>query len=140
MEPLHPDTEGRPVYLRVADAVTRSILSGEFPPGARLPGRNFVAARYGVAGMTVTNAYAELARRGVVAARKGAGTVVTAEALVRLQGTHVDGLRGEVTKLTQVVNHLTQQVDQLTRQHEQLRAALAEITRVDPLPRQRKRP
>lgn len=116
MEPLHPATEGRPIYLRVADAVTRSVLSGEFPPGARLPGRNFVCAHYGVSAMTVTNAYNELARRGVVTIRQGDGTKVAAEALNVLQGSQVSELRMQVAALTERVDRLTEQLDILVRE------------------------
>lgn len=121
MDRLHPDTEGRPLYLRIADAINRAILSGEYPPGAKLPSRNHVADRLNVAPMTVTGAYTELARLGIVETLKGSGTFVTREALMVLRGYDVAAFRAETAALKAQVAALTERVDQLARELEQQR-------------------
>lgn len=67
-----PDTD----YRRIADALAAEIAEGRLPAGARLtPVRRFAYAR-GIAVSTASRAYAELARRGLVAGEIGRGTYV----------------------------------------------------------------
>ena len=77
------DNDGRPafagpayVYAQVADDVERRIRAGEWAPGERLPGRERMAARYGVADRTVRRAMEELEERGVVEVVPDKGTFV----------------------------------------------------------------
>ena len=61
---------------RIADALTDAIARGEYAVGVRLPpeitlGRLFDASRF-----TIREALAELRARGLVASRRGSGTVV----------------------------------------------------------------
>jgi DNA-binding transcriptional MocR family regulator len=65
------------VYLALADALARDIRTGRLAPGARLPSQRALAARLGVNLTTVSRAFDEARRRGLVVGRAGRGTVVT---------------------------------------------------------------
>jgi DNA-binding transcriptional MocR family regulator len=67
---------GRPIYLAIADAIADDVRSGRLAPGGRLPPQRTLAAALGVDFTTVSRAYAEAARRGLVASRVGRGTFV----------------------------------------------------------------
>lgn len=60
----------------VLDTLRREIVSGVFPPGARLPVQSELMARFGVGCSTASYALACLTREGFVVARRGAGCVV----------------------------------------------------------------
>lgn len=60
------------------------IAAGEYPPGAPVPSESALTRDYGVSRTVVQNALGRLAAEGLVARRKGSGTVVTAAAPVIL--------------------------------------------------------
>jgi len=66
------------VYLAIADALARDVEAGELAPGDRLPTHRALARRLGVNVVTITRAYAEAARRGLVEGEVGRGTFVRA--------------------------------------------------------------
>jgi GntR family transcriptional regulator len=68
----------RPTYPfeAIAAEIQGEIESGKYPPGATLPPRDVLMARFQVSKMTIGNAVDELTRRGLVSARRGHGTVV----------------------------------------------------------------
>ena len=67
-----------PRYRAIADAVAADISAGTLPPGTRLPTHRDLAWRLGVTVGTVSRAYAEVERRGLVAGEIGRGTYVRA--------------------------------------------------------------
>ncbi|MFP8968027.1 PLP-dependent aminotransferase family protein [Pokkaliibacter sp. CJK22405] len=69
-----------PRYLAIADALAAAIEQGELEVNQRLPTHRALADQLGVTVGTITRAYAEAERRGLVEARVGSGTYV------RLQG------------------------------------------------------
>lgn len=73
-----PRIAGRtgPRYLAIAQALADDLSAGRLKPGARLPTHRDLADRLGVTVGTVTRAYAEAARRGVVSGEVGRGTFV----------------------------------------------------------------
>lgn len=75
--PRLPDSP-EPIYARIADAVERDVRSGLLLPGSRLPTHRQLAADLGVTPVTVTRAYAEAARRGLVESSSGRGTFIRA--------------------------------------------------------------
>ncbi len=75
--------QSRGGYAAIADALARDIASGRLPAGARLPTHRELADRLGVAIGTVTRAYAEVERRGLVRGEVGRGTFVGASPLKR---------------------------------------------------------
>lgn len=72
--------EEAPLYQQVAESLRREILSGGLRPGDPLPPVREMARRWRCTVGTVQRAYRELARQGLVVARRGQGTRVVGEA------------------------------------------------------------
>lgn len=64
------------VYLEIAEAVRRRIVSGELHAGDRLPSIRSLAQRWKCTPNTVSRAYSLLSHEGLVAAHRGGGTRV----------------------------------------------------------------
>jgi len=65
-----------PRYKAIADRLAEDIEAGLLDPGVRLPTHRALAGRLGVTVGTVTRAYAEARRRGLIAGQVGRGTFV----------------------------------------------------------------
>jgi DNA-binding GntR family transcriptional regulator len=65
-----------PVYLRVLDDLRMRIREGVLAPGARVPSRNAIIARYGVGETAAKHALQVLATEGLIEARAGSGSYV----------------------------------------------------------------
>lgn len=65
-----------PVYLAIARALAKDISEGTLPAGTRLPTHRELAVSLGVARGTVTRAYLEAERRGLIHSAVGRGTFV----------------------------------------------------------------
>jgi DNA-binding transcriptional MocR family regulator len=65
-----------PVYLAIAEAIAADIVAGRLQPGTRLPPQRALAEALGIDFTTVTRAYAEAGKRGLVEGRVGHGTYV----------------------------------------------------------------
>lgn len=79
MTPWKPETlvrGGGALYAAIADALADDIRRGRLVPGSRLPTHRQLARDLGVNVVTVTRAYAEAARRGLVDGEVGRGTFV----------------------------------------------------------------
>ena len=70
-----------PIYHAIADAIGREIESGRLKPGGRLPTQRVLARQLGVTLTTVTRAYVEAQRRGLLNGEVGRGTFVRPSAL-----------------------------------------------------------
>lgn len=66
----------KPLYVAIRERLEQAIVSGDWPPGRRLPSEKELAAEYGCARMTVSKAVTALADAGLVTRRRRAGTVV----------------------------------------------------------------
>src|SRR5258706_12257427 len=75
-----PDLRQRagPRYLAIAEALAEDAGGGRLRPGTRLPTHRDLADRLGVTVGTITRAYAEATRRGLVTGEVGRGTFVRA--------------------------------------------------------------
>lgn len=69
---------GVPVYLQLVEQTRQALLLGRLEIGDQLPTAREVVASTGINPNTVLKAYRELEREGLVQARAGAGTFVTA--------------------------------------------------------------
>ncbi len=78
MDQWLPRLEGRagPRYRAIADALQQDIQEGRLPQGSRLPTHRDLAWRLGVTVGTVTRAYVEAERRGLISGEVGRGTYV----------------------------------------------------------------
>jgi GntR family transcriptional regulator len=75
-----------PVYLRVLEDLRAQIRDGVLEPGARVPSRNGIIARYGVGETAAKHALQVLATEGLIEARAGSGSYVRqAPAVARLE-------------------------------------------------------
>jgi DNA-binding transcriptional MocR family regulator len=63
-------------YVAIADAIARDVKSGRLAAGTRLPTHRDLADALGVTVGTITRAYGEAARRGLVAGEVGRGTFI----------------------------------------------------------------
>ena len=69
---------GEPLRRQLAGELRDAIRAGRLRTGVRLPASRALAAQLGVSRGVVTDAYEQLSAEGWLAARRGAGTVVSA--------------------------------------------------------------
>ena len=67
----------RPVYIQIADRITRFVLSGEYKPGEQIPTVRQLALEAAVNPNTVQRAFAELENVGIVISKGTSGRFVT---------------------------------------------------------------
>ena len=70
--------DGRPLYLQIMDEVRREIVVGTLRAEDPLPSVRELAAELVVNPRTVSQAYQELEREGIIYVRRGQGTFVSA--------------------------------------------------------------
>ena len=68
--------QGGPLYLAIVEVLAQDIEAGRLTAGDRLPPQRALADHLGVTLTTVTRAYAEAARRGLLEGEVGRGTFV----------------------------------------------------------------
>ena len=78
MTSWQPDLASRagPRYRAIAEALAADVRAGALPPGTRLPTHRDLAWRLKVTVGTVSRAYAEAERRGLISGEVGRGTFV----------------------------------------------------------------
>src|SRR5450755_4732138 len=69
-------TSTDPVYLRVLEDLRTRISEGMLEPGARVPSRNAIIAKYGVGETAAKHVLQVLATEGLIEARAGSGSYV----------------------------------------------------------------
>lgn len=72
----------QPIYTQLVEQVTLAILSGEFPPGGKLPSVRELAAQAGVNPNTMQRAFSELERGGLIFSQRTSGRFVTEDTVV----------------------------------------------------------
>lgn len=70
------DTD-RPIYAQLVDRIKMQIVSGQYPPGGRLPSVRELAAEAAVNPNTMQKAFAELERGGLIVTQRTNGRIVT---------------------------------------------------------------
>ena len=70
-------TDNRPLYVQIIDEIRRGLVRGTLRPEEPLPSVRELASSLRVNPRTVSQAYAELEREGVVYVRRGQGTFVS---------------------------------------------------------------
>jgi DNA-binding transcriptional MocR family regulator len=78
----------RPRYLAIVSALQQDIQAGRLQPGTRLPTHRDLAFRLGVTVGTISRAYAEADRRGLLHGEVGRGTFVRPRAGMGLLRLH----------------------------------------------------
>ena len=96
---IHLQTgDNRPLYVQIMDEVRRGLVRGTLSPEDALPSVRELASALRINPRTVSQAYAELEREGVVRVRPGKGTFVAPE--VRPQRSERPRLAREVARRT----------------------------------------
>ena len=67
------------LYIAIAEAIERDVRNGVLKPGQKMPTHRELADIIGVNVTTITRAYKEAERRGIVTGTVGRGTFVTAD-------------------------------------------------------------
>lgn len=70
-------TSDKPVYLQIADRLTKSVLSGEYKPGEQIPSVRQLALEAAVNPNTIQHAFVELENNGLIISRNTVGRFVT---------------------------------------------------------------
>lgn len=73
-----PSRLSRPAYLSLAEQIAEAIRDGKLAGGAQLPPHRKLADDLGLSVQTVSRAYEELTRRGLIAGEVGRGSFVQA--------------------------------------------------------------
>src|SRR5688572_6458379 len=87
--PRLPESEA-PIYRRIADALERDVRTGMLVGGSQLPTHRHLARTLEITPVTVTRAYAEAARRGLIESSTGRGTFVRPARLTQVPSTDID--------------------------------------------------
>lgn len=72
-----PDHRPKTLHARIRAEIEARILSGDWPPGHRIPPETELVATYGCSRMTVNKAMSSLAAEGLVVRNRRAGTIVS---------------------------------------------------------------
>ncbi|MFT3967017.1 MAG: GntR family transcriptional regulator [Sphingobium sp.] len=75
----------RPVYLRLRDIITASILDGTYDDGAMLPSVRAFAVAQGANPLTVARAYQSFQDDGLILVRRGVGLFLAEGAAARVR-------------------------------------------------------
>ncbi len=71
------ESDGKPRYIAIADAIEQDIREGLLSPGTRLPPQRHLAKRMGIDFTTVSRGYSEAQTRGLVTSHVGRGTFIS---------------------------------------------------------------
>jgi GntR family histidine utilization transcriptional repressor len=86
------------LHSRILSDVERRIVSGEWPPGYRLPFEVDLAAQYGCSRMTANKVLTHLARTGLIERRKKSGSFV-AQPVTQAAVLEIHDIEAEVRSL-----------------------------------------
>jgi DNA-binding transcriptional regulator YhcF (GntR family) len=75
-----------PVYRQIIEQIVMRVRSGELKPGDQVPPERELSAQLGIARGTITKAYEELARSGILEVTQGRGSFISARQDVLPQG------------------------------------------------------
>ncbi len=115
-------TSGVPIYIQLKEAINTAIRTGAFCQGAQLPTVRQMAVQLKINANTVSRAYIELEREGVIASQQGRGTFVTLS-------REID--RRKLASLEQMVGELLRKAGELGFTVEDVAAVLETTKRVN---------
>ena len=88
--------DDRPIWMQLTEQLTRLIISGEYPPGSKLPPVRELAEQAGVNPNTMQRALSQLEIDGLASSNRTAGRMVTDNSVIidatrkRLAKKHID--------------------------------------------------
>ncbi len=102
---LSPNS-GVPVYRQLIEQITLQVTGGRLAPGDEMPSTRNLSSQLGVNPMTVSKAYAQLERDGVLDRRPGrplvVGTLAPAQARTKKRDQVRESLATAVTTIKQL--------------------------------------
>ena len=108
----------RPIYAQIVERLKLQIVSGNYPPGARLPSVRELAAQASVNPNTMQKAFTELERTGLIVTLRTSGRIVTQD------GERIAVARRELAQ--EQVRFFWEQMTQLGYNREQILSLLLE--------------
>lgn len=117
-------SSGRPVYLQIAERITRSVLSGEYTAGEQLPTVRQLALEAAVNPNTVQHAFSELENMGIIISKGTSGRFVTEDETI------VELCRKQMAE--QLVNDFVENIKHLSIDTEEA-ISMIKLTGVEPL-------
>jgi GntR family histidine utilization transcriptional repressor len=76
LEGVRGEEEPTSLYQRILNDIRAKIVSGEWPPGYRIPFEHELTQQYGCSRMTVNKAMSQLAKSGLIERRRRSGSFV----------------------------------------------------------------
>lgn len=104
------DTD-KALYIAIADALQRDVRSGVLKPGQKMPTHRELAEIIGVNVTTVTRAYKEAERRGLISGTIGRGTYITADAGIDSSLLKIDEKTNKIIEMGLVLPLYNNEID-----------------------------
>ncbi|NLT39826.1 MAG: GntR family transcriptional regulator [Clostridiales bacterium] len=101
-----------PIYSQLIEHIKLGIVSGEFPPGGKLPSVRDLAGEAGVNPNTMQRAFTELEREGLVNAQRTSGRYVT-EDHEMIEETKKDLARAKIKDFLEAMTRLGYGADEI---------------------------
>ncbi len=108
----------RPIYIQLVERIQMEIVSGDYPPGGKLPSVRELAAEAAVNPNTMQKAFAELERSGLIITQRTNGRTVTEDAGMindirqRLANEHVEAFFARMKELGYTKTQVIELVEQ----------------------------
>src|SRR3712207_85661 len=114
------------LHQRIRDDIEARIMSGEWPPGHRIPFEHELMADYGCSRMTVNKVLSTLAANGLITRRRRAGTVVaepsSQQAVLQIQDFALEALRAGIEYRFKILHRSAEPIDAAAAQRTGLAA------------------
>ena len=108
----------KPVYLQIADRITKAVLSGEYRAGEQIPTVRQLALEAAVNPNTVQRAFSELEHEGIIISKGTTGRYVTEDVEV------IEHCQNKMAE--QIVIEFLRNMDQLSIAKEEVIAMIKE--------------
>ncbi len=103
------------LHQRIRDDIEARIMSGEWPPGHRIPFEHELMAEYGCSRMTVNTVLSTLAANGLITRRRRAGSVVaepgTQQAVLQIQDFALEAARAGIVYRFKILQRSIEPID-----------------------------
>lgn len=103
------------LYQRIRDDIEARIMSGEWPPGHRVPFEHELMAEYGCSRMTVNKVLSALAANGLITRRRRAGSIVAEpsreRAVLEIQDFALEASRAGILYTFKILRRAVEPID-----------------------------
>jgi GntR family transcriptional regulator, histidine utilization repressor len=114
------------LHQRIRDDIEARIMSGDWPPGHRIPFEHELMAEYGCSRMTVNKVLSTLAANGLITRRRRAGSVVaepsTQQAVLEIQDFALQAARAGIVYRFKILQRSVERIDAAAAQRTGLKA------------------